>query len=43
VAAQTTYPAGTASGTTITVVVGAVAWGLFAFWAHGLLMGIRPV
>lgn len=43
VAAQTTYPAGTVSGTTITVVVGAVAWGLFAFWAHGLLMGVRPV
>ncbi len=43
VAAGTTYPAGTVSGTTITVVVGAVTWGLFAFWAHGMLMGVRPV
>jgi len=25
------------------VVVGAVAWAVFAFWAHGLLIGIRPV
>lgn len=41
-AAQTTYPAGTASGTAITVVVGAVGWGVFAFWAHAALMGVRP-
>jgi uncharacterized membrane protein len=38
----TTYPAGTASGTGITVVVGVVAWAGFAFWLHGLLIGIRP-
>jgi len=25
------------------VVVGAAAWAVFAFWAHGLLIGIRPV
>lgn len=42
-AAQTVYPAGTATGTVITLVVGAAAWALFAFWAHGVLMGIRPV
>lgn len=40
--AGTVYPAGTASGTAITVVVGIVAWALFAFWAHGLLFGVRP-
>jgi uncharacterized membrane protein len=38
----TTYPAGTASGTGITIVVGVVAWVAFAFWLHGLLIGIRP-
>ncbi|MBK5207356.1 MAG: hypothetical protein JJD98_18740 [Polaromonas sp.] len=42
-AAQTTYPAGTASGTAIIGVVGAVAWGVFAFWAHTALMGVRPL
>jgi uncharacterized membrane protein len=38
----TTYSAGTASGTGITIVVGVVAWVAFAFWLHGLLIGIRP-
>ena len=42
-AAHTVYPPGTPAGTAITVVVGAVAWAVFAFWAHGLLIGIRPV
>jgi uncharacterized membrane protein len=41
--AQTiTYPAGTAGATVITVVVGIVAWAVFAMVLHGLLMGIRP-
>lgn len=38
----TIYPAGTASGTGITVIVGVVGWTAFAFWLHGLLIGIRP-
>ena len=42
-AAGTVYPAGTAAGTGITVVVGVAAWALFAFWAHGALIGIRPI
>ncbi|MDI1340254.1 NnrU family protein [Polaromonas sp.] len=42
-AAGTVYPAGTAAGTGITVVVGAAAWAVFAFWAHGYLIGIRPI
>jgi uncharacterized membrane protein len=42
-AAGTVYLAGTPAGTAITVVVGAVAWAVFAFWAHGYLIGIRPV
>ena len=41
--ARTLYPAGTASGTAITVVVGIAAWAAFAFWGHGLLIGVRPV
>ncbi|MDI1274930.1 NnrU family protein [Polaromonas sp.] len=42
-AAGTVYPAGTVAGTGITVVVGAAAWAVFAFWAHGYLIGIRPI
>lgn len=42
-AALTLYPAGTASGTAMAVVVGIAAWFVFAFWAHGLLVGVRPV
>lgn len=42
-AARTLYPSGTASGTAMTVVAGALVWAGIAFWAHGLLIGIRPV
>ena len=28
--------------TVVTVAVGAVAWGVMAFWAHGWLFGVRP-
>ena len=41
-AAGTQYPAGTAGATAATVVVGIVAWALFAFWLHGVLIGVRP-
>lgn len=41
-AAGTSYPAGTASGTAITVLGGVVVWAVFAFWAHGALIGVRP-
>lgn len=41
-AAGTQYPAGTAGATAATVAAGAVAWALFAFWLHGLLIGVRP-
>jgi len=40
--AGTVYPAGAASRTTVTVVIGTVAWAAFAFWAHGALIGVRP-
>ena len=36
------YAAGTAKGTAIAVVVGLVAYAVFAVWLHGLLMGVRP-
>ena len=41
-AAGTVYPAGTQAGTVVTVAVGAVAWAVFAFWAHAWLFGMRP-
>ena len=41
-AAGVSYPPGRAGATAITVVVGAVAWAVFAFWAHGALIGVRP-
>lgn len=31
-----------ASRTLLTVGVGVAAWAAFAFWAHGLLIGVRP-
>ena len=41
-AAGTVYLAGHAGRTVVTVVVGLVAWAVFAFWLHGLLIGVRP-
>lgn len=40
--AGTTYPSGTAAGTVMAVVAGAVAWAVFAFWLHGVLIGVQP-
>ena len=39
----TTYAAGKTSATVLSVVLGSVVWGVFAFWLHGLLIGIRPL
>lgn len=39
---NTTYPAATRTGTAVSVLVGAAAWVVFALWAHGLLIGVRP-
>ena len=36
------YAAGTAKGTVIAVVVGLVAYAVFALWLHGVLIGVRP-
>ncbi len=38
----TVYPPGRTGPTVLTVAVGAAAWAVFAFWAHGLLIGVRP-
>ena len=39
---QTVYAAGTAGATTITVAAGVVAWAVFAFWLHRVLIGVSP-
>jgi uncharacterized membrane protein len=39
---QTVYPAGRGVPTVVAVVAGLVAWAVFAFWAHGVLIGVRP-
>ncbi len=36
------YPAGPASRTVITVVVGVLVWAVFAMKLHGVLIGVRP-
>jgi uncharacterized membrane protein len=38
-----TYPAGTARGTTITIVVALVLYVVFLFWAHAWLIGVSPL
>lgn len=38
----TIYPPGRAGATALAVVVGAVAWFVFAFWLHAWLIGVRP-
>jgi uncharacterized membrane protein len=37
------YAPGTAGRTAIVLVSGTLAWAVFAFWLHGLLIGIRPI
>ncbi|MEO8857644.1 MAG: NnrU family protein [Burkholderiaceae bacterium] len=41
-AAGTLYAPGRWVPTAIAMVVGGVAWALFAFWLHALLIGVRP-
>ena len=42
-AAGTVYPPGRPMATVGTVVVGGVAWAVFAMWLHGWWIGIRPI
>ena len=39
---NTVYPAGTARMTAVAVAAGVVAWVIFAFWLHGVLIGVAP-
>jgi len=41
--AGTVYPPGRTSRTVLAVVIGAVAWGVFAFWLHRVLIGVQPL
>ena len=38
----TTYPPGALAGTLAAVVVGVVAWAVFAFWLHAAWIGVAP-
>jgi uncharacterized membrane protein len=38
----TVYPPGTLQRDVLATVIGVVAWVAFAFWLHGLLIGVRP-
>lgn len=42
-ASGTRYPAGQAGFTVLTVLVGVLAWAVFAFWLHGAWIGVRPM
>ncbi|MDE2453919.1 MAG: protein NrnU, partial [Burkholderiales bacterium] len=33
---------GRAGATAAAVCAGVLAWGVFGFWLHGLLIGVRP-
>lgn len=37
------YPVGQASRDVIVIVIGLVGWAVFAFWLHGVLIGVRPL
>ena len=39
---QTVYAPGNAKATAVTVAVGGVAWAVFAFWLHRLVIGVSP-
>ena len=40
--AGTRYPPGSMGATAIAAAAGMVAWAVFAFWLHGLWLGVRP-
>jgi uncharacterized membrane protein len=42
-AAAITWPAGTLGGTLATVAAGSIAWAVFTWWLHYLLIGVSPV
>lgn len=40
--AGVTYPAGTLAGDAVALILGVVAWVVFAFWLHTPLIGVNP-
>ncbi len=42
-AGQVVYATGAIGPTLVTVAVGTLAWAVFAFWLHGVLIGVRPL
>lgn len=36
------YPPGRSGATVLTVLAGGVAWAVFAFWLHAVLIGVKP-
>jgi uncharacterized membrane protein len=41
-AAGVVYPAGSLARDAMSILIGIVAWVVFAFWLHGWLIGVRP-
>jgi uncharacterized membrane protein len=41
--AGTVYPPGTIGKDVVAVVIGVVAWAVFAFWLHGWWIGVKPL
>lgn len=41
-ASAVVYPPGNVTGTALAVIAGLLAWGVFAFWLHAVLVGVRP-
>jgi uncharacterized membrane protein len=39
----TSYPAGSAGSTVVTLLSGALVWAAITFWLHGLVIGVRPL
>ncbi|MEO8739269.1 MAG: NnrU family protein [Casimicrobiaceae bacterium] len=42
-AAGTVYPEGTAGRDALAIAIGVAAWVAFAFWLHGVLIGVQPL
>jgi uncharacterized membrane protein len=41
--AGTLYPVGPVTRDVMAIIAGSVAWAVFAFWLHGLLIGVSPL
>lgn len=41
--ARTAYPGGQTGSTALAILLGLCGWGIFNYWLHGLLIGVRPL